>query len=64
MKYAPYVVAAWLVGIAANLLIAGAYDVAVRDLVMAVGAFTLGRFEEERAATAAPARAERVPAHA
>ena len=36
------VVSAWLVGIALNLITSGQYlDVAVRDLVMAVGAFTL-----------------------
>src|SRR5688572_14811569 len=44
-----YVVAAWLVAIALNLLSAGHYlDVAVRDLVMAVGAFTLAKLEEAR----------------
>lgn len=35
------VVAAWLVLISLNLLMAGRYDVAVRDLVMAVGAVAL-----------------------
>ena len=44
-----YVVAAWLVAIALNLLSTGHYlDVAVRDLVMAVGAFTLAKLEEAR----------------
>jgi hypothetical protein len=43
-----YVVMAWLVLIAVNLLLAGFYDVAVRDLVMAVGAYTLGRLAEVR----------------
>lgn len=38
-----YVVMAWLVLIAANLVAAGYLDIAVRDLVMAVGAFTLGQ---------------------
>jgi uncharacterized membrane protein YphA (DoxX/SURF4 family) len=46
-----YVVAAWLVGIAVNLLTTGHFlDVAVRDVVMAVGAFTLARLSEVRAA--------------
>ena len=37
-----YVVSAWLVCIALSLLAGGKYlDVAVRDLVMAIGAFTL-----------------------
>lgn len=40
-KYGAYVVAAWLVLIALNAAIAGYYDVAVRDVVMGVGAFTL-----------------------
>lgn len=37
------IVAIWLVGIAINLLIAGYYDIAVRDLAMAVGSFCLAR---------------------
>jgi uncharacterized membrane protein YphA (DoxX/SURF4 family) len=43
------VVGAWLVAIALNLLTTGQFlDVAVRDLVMAAGAFTLARLEEVR----------------
>ena len=42
-RLAAYVAAAWLVCISINLLIGGFYDVAVRDLTMAVGAFTLGQ---------------------
>lgn len=39
-----YVVSAWLLGIIANLLLAGiAYDVALRDLGLAIGAFALAR---------------------
>lgn len=39
-----YIVAAWLTIIAVTLLASGHYlDVAVRDLVMAVGAFSLAR---------------------
>jgi uncharacterized membrane protein YphA (DoxX/SURF4 family) len=56
-----YVVAVWLVAIAVNLLLAGFYDVAVRDLVMAVGAWCLARLAEAReglpATAAAGARA-------
>lgn len=45
-----YVVGAWLVGIALNLVTTGHYlDVAVRDLVMSVGAFALARLAEARA---------------
>jgi hypothetical protein len=50
-----YVAAAWLVCIALNLVTMGAYfDVAVRDLLIALGAFTLARLTEVRqtAATA------------
>lgn len=42
-----YVVAAWLTLIALTLIAGGHFfDVAVRDLVMAVGAFTLARMSE------------------
>ena len=42
-----YAAAAWLVGIAANLVTTGHYfDVAVRDVVMAIAAFTLARLTE------------------
>lgn len=44
-----YVVAAWLVGIALNLLTTGHFlDVAVRDLVISAGAFTLAKLAEAR----------------
>ena len=42
-----YVAAIWLVGIAVNLLTTGRYfDIAVRDLAMAIAAFTLARLTE------------------
>ncbi|MBP7149579.1 MAG: DoxX family membrane protein [Acidobacteria bacterium] len=56
-----YVAAGWLVLIALNLGLAGRFDVAVRDLAMAAGAFALARLHEARAT--APAR-ERRPAAA
>jgi uncharacterized membrane protein YphA (DoxX/SURF4 family) len=44
-----YIAAAWLVSIAINLAMTGAYfDVAVRDVAMAVGAWTLARLSEAR----------------
>lgn len=43
-----YIVSAWLVCIAVNLLLLGAFDIAVRDVVMAVGAWTLGQLTEVR----------------
>jgi len=43
-----YVACAWLLGVAANLVAAGFYDVAVRDVVMSLAAFTLARLAEVR----------------
>jgi uncharacterized membrane protein YphA (DoxX/SURF4 family) len=55
-----YVVAAWLIGIALNLLTTGHFfDIAVRDVVLALGAFTLAKLEDVRLKHAArePVRA-------
>src|SRR5687768_9064952 len=38
-----YVAGAWLVLVAVNLILAGQLDVAVRDVVMSISAFTLAR---------------------
>lgn len=38
-----YIVMGWLACIAMTVIAAGYYDIAVRDLVMAVGAYTLGQ---------------------
>jgi hypothetical protein len=43
-----YVASAWLLGVAANLAAAGFFDVAVRDVVMSIAAFTLARMAEAR----------------
>ena len=44
-----YIAAVWLLSIAVNLALTGAYyDVAVRDVAMAVGAWTLARLTEAR----------------
>ena len=44
-----YIASAWLVAIALNLVTTGHYfDVAVRDLLMAVAAYTLARLTEVR----------------
>jgi hypothetical protein len=43
-----YVASAWLLGVAGNLVLAGFYDIAVRDVMMAVAAFTLARLAEVR----------------
>ncbi len=53
-RYGAYVVAAWLLLIALNLLTTGhSFDVAVRDVVMAVGALVLARMSEVKADVAA-----------
>lgn len=43
-----WITAAWLVLIAGNLVTMGLFDIAVRDLAMAVGAYTLARVAELR----------------
>ncbi len=44
-----YIAMLWLLGIAANLITQGRFlDVAVRDIVLAVGAFSLARLTEAR----------------
>jgi uncharacterized membrane protein YphA (DoxX/SURF4 family) len=59
-----YVIAAWLTLIAINLVTTGQYfDVAVRDLVMACGAYVLARLSEVRATNESPA-GNRVPSMA
>lgn len=51
--------AVWLGGIAVNLLTTGHYfDVAVRDVTMAIAAFTLARLTEAGASAAARNRVE------
>jgi hypothetical protein len=42
-----YVAGAWLIGIALNLVVTGRFfDIAVRDVAMAMAAFTLARLTE------------------
>ena len=54
-----YVAAVWLGGIAVNLLTMGRYfDVAVRDVAMAIAAFTLARLTEAGAGAGARDRVE------
>jgi uncharacterized membrane protein YphA (DoxX/SURF4 family) len=53
-KLGGYVAGAWLLGIAANLVTGqDYYDIAVRDVNMAIGAFTLAQLDERRVAWAA-----------
>lgn len=52
-----YVASAWLLLVAGNLLLGGYVDVAVRDVVMSVSAFTLARLLELRSPAPAPSTA-------
>ena len=59
-----FVASVWLGAIAANLVLAGFFDVAVRDVEMAIAAYALARLTEvhdaHRAALPAPGAASRV----
>lgn len=46
------IVSAWLVAIAVVLMAGGFYDIAVRDLVMAIGAFCLAKLSDKEAVSA------------
>lgn len=53
-RYAGYIVAAWLVAIAANLLAQALFfDIAVRDIELALAAFVLAKLTEFREMAAA-----------
>jgi hypothetical protein len=52
-----WIAAAWLVLIAVNLITLGLFDIAVRDLAMSVGAYTLARVAEMRQESPVAARA-------
>ncbi|MBI2591638.1 MAG: hypothetical protein HYW34_03110 [Candidatus Brennerbacteria bacterium] len=43
-KIGSYIVSAWITVVALNLVMNGAYDIAVRDLIIAAGAFVLAKF--------------------
>ena len=47
-RLAGYTASAWLLGIAADLILNGDYDIAVRDVNMAVAAYALARSEGSR----------------
>jgi len=59
-----YIVMAWLLCIAINLLTIRMFDIAVRDVAMSVGAVALARFEEVRSGAMGRVRAVRTPAGA
>jgi hypothetical protein len=60
-----YVASAWLLLVAVNLALGGHFDVAVRDVVMSIAAFTVARAIEVTATetATAPARARAITAH-
>jgi hypothetical protein len=43
-----YVASAWLLLVAVNLTLGGYFDIAVRDVVLSIGAFTLARLLQVR----------------
>jgi hypothetical protein len=43
-----FVASAWLVLVAINLVLGGHFDIAVRDVVLAIAAYALARFEQVR----------------
>ena len=51
-----YVASAWLLLVSANLAVAGYFDIAVRDAVMSIAAFTLARMVEASSAATEPAQ--------
>ena len=56
-KIGSYIVMVWLIAIAVNLMTTGMfYDLAVRDLEIAVGAFALSQLTTVRAESTLPAR--------
>jgi uncharacterized membrane protein YphA (DoxX/SURF4 family) len=44
-----FVASAWLLLVVLNLVLGGHFDIAVRDVVLAVAAYALGRLEQVRA---------------
>lgn len=48
-RFGSYVAMVWLLGISLNLVLTGQFfDIAARDVVMAIGAYTLARLTEAR----------------
>ena len=61
-KLGSYIVMLWLVGIAVNLLTTGMfYDLAMRDVEIAIGAFALSQLSAVREQTTAQQRAKGAP---
>jgi uncharacterized membrane protein YphA (DoxX/SURF4 family) len=58
---AAYVASGWLLLVAVNLVIGGYLDIAVRDVVLSIAAFTLARLAQVRQEAAVPHRPITVP---
>jgi hypothetical protein len=59
-RFGGLLTSAWLLGIAANLISTGEFlDIAVRDINMAVAAYTLARLSKKTKGTALPSEWER-----
>src|ERR1041385_6824270 len=58
-KLAGYAASAWLMGIAADLILNGDYDIAIRDVNMALAAYALARSEGSRQRDASDRSEER-----
>lgn len=54
-----FIASAWLILVAVNLVLGSHFDIAVRDLVLAVAAYALARFEQAREGAPADARVGR-----
>jgi hypothetical protein len=63
-RFGAYIASAWLLVIAFNLLAAGFFDTAVRDIAMSVGAWTLARVTELRAPASEAVEGAATPARA
>ena len=58
-----YVAMGWLTAIAVNLVMIGRFDIAVRDLEIAISAYALARLTEAREETVLSPSSARVPGH-
>jgi hypothetical protein len=56
-----YVASLWLMLVAANLVIGGHFDIAVRDIVLSLAAFTVARFVEAQSVSRATAASGTAP---
>ena len=58
-----YAAMGWLIAVAANLALAGMFDIAVRDIEIAIAAYALARLTEVREEAVAAVGPSRAPGH-